>query len=105
MKKASPRKGDIYLLNFPMRSRFFIILSNNIANEHSKIITVAPIAENIVKVYTFEVVVDVNGKRYKVMLNQIGHIEKAFLKSNIGSINEEEMQNVEIALKISLGMS
>jgi len=57
---AYPKKGEIYLVNFDptighevKEKRPAVIISNNIHNQFSPLVTVAPLSSNINKVYPF----------------------------------------------------
>jgi len=59
---AYPKRGEIYLVNFDptighevKKKRPAMILSNNIHNQYSPLVTVAPLSSNVDKVYLFEV--------------------------------------------------
>lgn len=59
-----PKKGEIYLVNFDptigsevKKKRPALILSNDIHNQYSPLVTVAPLSSNTNKVYPFEVYV------------------------------------------------
>jgi mRNA-degrading endonuclease toxin of MazEF toxin-antitoxin module len=46
----------------------------------------------------------VNGKKAKAMANQLATVDKSRLKSRIGSATHREMEGIEEAIKIQLGM-
>lgn len=55
---AYPKKGEIYLVNFDptighevKKKRPAVIISNDIHNQFSPLVTVAPLSSNINKVY------------------------------------------------------
>ncbi|MBI3508238.1 MAG: type II toxin-antitoxin system PemK/MazF family toxin [Chlamydiia bacterium] len=110
-KRNFPLRGDIYWVNLDptigsetKKTRPGLILSNDIANELSEIIMIAPITSNVRNIYPFEVAVKVAGKAGKIMLNQTRAIDKARLCSKIDSIDKETMKLVEGALKIVFGL-
>ena len=47
-----PKKGEIYLIN---KKRPALILSNDIHNQYSPLITVAPLSSKTNKVYPFDI--------------------------------------------------
>jgi len=76
-KNNFPRRGDIYWVNLDptlgsetKKTRPALILSNNIGNEISNIIILAPITSKVKNVYPFEIKISLDGKAGKVMLNQ-----------------------------------
>ena len=60
-----PKKGEIYLVNFDptighevKKKRPALIISNDIHNQHSPLVTVAPLFSNVDKIYPFEISCD-----------------------------------------------
>jgi mRNA interferase MazF len=104
-------RGDVYWVNLDptigvetTKTRPGLILSNDIANEVSKILMIAPITSKVNVIYPFEVKVTVDGKEGKIMLNQCRAVDKIRLKSRIASVTPETMKLVEDALKIVFGL-
>ncbi len=84
---ASISRGDIFLVNFDptigaqaKKTRPAVVISNDINNAHSPIVSIAPITSNVTKVYSFEVEIPtgVGGlkSRSKVMANQTRAVDK-----------------------------
>src|SRR5689334_6458085 len=95
-KNGFPRRGEIYWVNFEpaigeetKKKRPALVVSNNIGNEISKIIIVAPITSKIKSVYPFEVKVSIDGAQGKIMLNQCRAIDKSRLGEKIVEIDQE----------------
>ena len=97
-----PKKGEIYLVNFDptigheaKKKRPALILSNNIHNRYSPLVTVAPLSSNINKVYPFEVYVTKKStglnENSKIMIIQLRSIDKKRLIHKIGNIEDEEI--------------
>lgn len=97
-----PKKGEIYLVNFDptvgheaKKKRPALILSNNIHNQYSPLVTVAPLSSNINKVYPFEVYVTKKltglNENSKIMIIQLRSIDKKRLINKIGNIEDEEI--------------
>ncbi|NGX26953.1 MAG: hypothetical protein K940chlam6_00880, partial [Chlamydiae bacterium] len=105
-------RGDIYWVNLDptiggetKKTRPALVVSNDIGNENSKIVIVAPITSKVKNVYPFEVRVSVNGKPGKVMLNQCRAVDKARLTSKINSVDQRTMKSAEDAIKIVFGIN
>jgi mRNA interferase MazF len=108
---ASIKRGAVFLVNFDptlgaeaRKTRPALVVSNDINNVHSPIISIAPITSNVTRVYSFEVEVP-SGKgglqtRSKVMVNQTRAVDKIRLIKKLGNLPEEIMINVNQALKI-----
>jgi mRNA interferase MazF len=101
---AYPKKGEIYLVNFDptighevKKKRPAIIISNNIHNQFSPLVTVAPLSSNINKVYPFEVYIPKEStglnENSKIMIIQLRSIDKKRLINKIGNIEDKEIIN------------
>ncbi len=111
----SIRRGDIWLVNLDptvghkiKKIRPSLIIQNNLGNQFSPVTIIAPItSKNIDNVYPFEVLVDITSleRKSKILLNQIRAIEKERLIKKIASITPEFLEEVNVALKMSLGLS
>lgn len=110
------KRGEIWLVNLDptvgheMRKiRPAVIIQNNIGNKYSPLTIVAPLtSQGTEKIYPVEVLLtsenaDVD-KDSKVLLSQIRTIDKIRLVRKLGSVNLEVIENLNQALKISLGL-
>jgi len=106
---ASIKRGEVFLVNFDptvgaeaRKTRPALVVSNDINNAHSPIISISPITSNISRIYSFEVEVptDTGGlqTRSKVMLNQTRAVDKIRLIKRLGHLPEEIMKQVNQAL-------
>ena len=110
-------RGDLIIANFePIRGseqggvRPALIIQNNISNEYSPTIIVAPLTS---KIYSkdFPTNVFLSKKDSKlskdstILLNQIRTIDKSRIKKRISKLNPYVMFQVDIAMKVSLGLS
>jgi mRNA interferase MazF len=105
--KEFPKRGEIYWTDLePTRGsetkkkRPGLIVSNDIGNELSNVVMVAPITSKATRVFPFEVRFELSGKPAKIMLNQTRALDKSRLDTRIGQANDEVMQAVAIALKL-----
>lgn len=109
-----PKRGDIYLVNFDptvghevKKARPAVIITNNINNEYSPVLTVIPLSGNIKRVYPFEVKVSAGkglDKASKIMVNQIRTVDKKRLIKKISSVSPEIVKKVEAAIKLHFDM-
>jgi mRNA interferase MazF len=108
---ASIRRGEVFLVNFDptvgaeaKKTRPALVVSNDINNQHSPIISISPITSNVTKVYSFEVEVPSGSgglkTRSKVMVNQTRAVDKIRLIKKIASLSEKIMLEVNRALKL-----
>ncbi len=108
---ASIKRGEIFLVNFDptvgaeaRKIRPALVVSNDINNAHSPIVSISPITSNISRIYSFEVKVpaDTGGlqTRSKVMVNQTRAVDKIRLIKRLGHLPEEIMKQVNQALML-----
>jgi mRNA interferase MazF len=81
-----------------------VVVSNDISNEHSPIVSIAPITSNVTRVYSFEVEIPAGisslTSRSKIMVNQTRAVDKIRLVQLIGSLPAELTEQVKSALKL-----
>lgn len=105
------QRGDVFWVNFDpslgseiKKIRPALVVSNNIANEKSSRVIVAPITSTANKVYIFEALINLPNLRGKIMLDQIKSFDKVRLKEKIVTLDLETMEKVNEALKIALDL-
>ena len=109
------RRGDIYLANLnPFKgseqggTRPVLVLSNDIGNFYSSLITIAPITSQLKKIQqpTHVMLDNVRGLSTESMvcLEQIHAIDKMRILKYLGKISKDQMSAVEDAALESLGM-
>ena len=113
---AEVKRGDIWLVNLDptigheiRKSRPAVIIQNDLGNKYSPITIVAPItSQNIEKIYPIEVLLNKKNsgleKDSKILLNQTRAIDKRRLVKKIGKVDNEIIDKVNDAIKISLGL-
>ena len=101
---AYPKKGEIYLVNFDptighevKKKRPALIISNNIHNQYSPLVTVAPLSSNVDRVYPFEVYISKGmahlNDNSKIMIIQLRSTDKKRLLNKIEAIEDKEILN------------
>lgn len=107
-----PRRGDVFWVSLDptvgseiQKTRPAVIISNDIGNELSPCVVVAPISSSVSKIYPVQVKVVVKGKAGKVVSNQLRTIDKRCLGKKICSLSPESMQLVDASIKIVLGLN
>lgn len=111
------RRGDIWVVNLDptigheiKKSRPAVIIQNDLGNKYSPITIVAPVtSQNTEKIYPIEVLLTKQNARLqkesKVLLNQIRAIDKRRLVKRVGMLSDDAQEQVNEALRISLGLS
>ncbi len=103
------KKGDIFLVNFDptigaeaKKTRPAVIVSNDINNANSPIISISPVTSNVSRVYSFEVQIPKNigelDKKSKIMVNQTRAVDKIRLVKKIGTLPNDIVKQINIAL-------
>lgn len=104
------KRGDVFWVNFDptqgevRKIRPAVILSNNMFNKHLPRLIVVPVTSRVEKVYEFDALVFVAGKKGKAMLDQIRAIDKSRLGSKIGTLTRDEIADVDRAIKLALSL-
>lgn len=107
-----PKRGEIYWVDLDptmgseiQKTRPALVISNNIGNELSSRVIVAPITSSTLRVFPFQVTIELNGKPRKILLDQIRTLDRARLKNKIAVVDKSIMTLVEKAIKVSLALS
>ena len=110
------KRGELYLAGLDpvigkeiSKTRPVLILSNNKSNEFSGTVTILPItSKNIDKTYPFEVFLKKGSgnlpKNSKIKADQIRTVDKSRMIKRIGVLEEENIKEVEQAIKIHLDL-
>jgi mRNA interferase MazF len=111
-----PRRGEIYWVALDptvgseiAKTRPALIISNDIGNEHSARVIIAPISsQHTGRIYPFEVLVPMGegglADTSKVLLDQIRAVDKARLNRRIGSLPSVRMAAVDRAIRLSMSV-
>ena len=110
--KNFPRRGDVYWVNLDpafgsevKKTRPGVIVSNDIGNEVSDVVMIAPITSKVKHIYPFEVKVEIQSKSAKIMLNQCRAVDKKRILQKIGTIEQNVILAIDEALKVVFGLS
>ena len=116
-RRGGPRRGEIYLTALdPARGREIqktrpaLIVQNDISNRLTEMTIVAPITSTVrFPLNPVHVLLDAGGTGLAVtsvaLFNQIRAIDMRRLIKRIGAVDDETMERVDEAIKISLGLT
>lgn len=112
MVKNFPKRGEIHRVNLDptvgaetQKLRPGLIISNDIGNEMSDVVIIAPITSKIKNIYPFEVAITVQKKSGKAMINQCRAVDKSRLTGKLGEADPKTMHAVDEAIKIVFSIS
>jgi mRNA interferase MazF len=104
-------RGEIYWIELDptlgteiKKTRPCLILSINAYNKKMPRVIIFPITSQIQNIYPFQILVDVNGKKGKVMTDQVRCVDKIRIKGKIGELDSLKIQEVEASIKLCLGL-
>ncbi|MDT8441366.1 MAG: type II toxin-antitoxin system PemK/MazF family toxin [Desulfuromonadales bacterium] len=105
------KRSEVWWVNFDpsvgsevRKVRPAVIVSNNAANTHLNRVQVVPLTSNTGKCYPSEAIVVLNGSESKAMADQLATVDKRRLQNFVGTVNGQDMKQVERAIKIQLGL-
>lgn len=105
------KRGDVFWVKLDpaigseiKKTRPAVVISNNIQNEIGVRFIVAPITSSIDKVYPFEALLEIANKKGKAQLDQIRTIDAKRLGDFIVHLSPQEIQQIDLSLKLVLSI-
>ena len=111
-----PLRGEIYWVNLDpaigteiAKTRPALIISNDVGNEHSSRVIVAPLTTQAVEwTHPFEVFIPSGQagleRASKALLNQIRTLDKRRLGRRIGALPADRMPHVDRSIRVTLSV-
>jgi mRNA interferase MazF len=106
------KRGEVWWVEFDpaigteiRKTRPAVIVSNDAANRNLARVVVVPLTSNTGKQYPGEALVTMDGQSSKAMADQIMASDKARLKWQLGAVSKSDMQAIEDAIRIHLGLA
>jgi len=122
-RMSVPRRGEIYWVNIEsepndkkdfkpkptgaesQKDRPGVIISNNKQNQFSGAVIVALITSQFDKIYFFEVEIEVEGQKGKILTDQIYTVDKSRLGRKMGTLNEKQLQKLVVGIHTVLELN
>jgi mRNA interferase MazF len=105
------KRAEVWWVNFDpaigteiRKKRPAVIFSNDLSNKFLSRLQVIPLTTNVENLYPSEAYVTFNGKQNKAMADQLTTVSKQRLDKKVGKLSAKDMDAVERAVKIQLGL-
>jgi mRNA interferase MazF len=105
------KRSEVWWINFEpsvggeiKKKRPAVIVSNDSSNKFLDRLQVVPLSSNTERFYPSEARVRLRGKPNKAMADQLTTVSKERLFKKAGTLSVKDMQKVDEAIKIQLGI-
>ena len=107
----APRRGDVVWVRLDpvvgteiKKTRPAVVVSNDSCNRHGARVVVVPVTSNVETLYPGEALVEIRGRKGRVLGDQIRSIDRARLRGRVQRLTGDEMDRVDEALRVTLSL-
>lgn len=112
MTEKTYRRGDVFWWYCPDHNRVHIqegarpcvIVSNDLCNESSGVVTIVPFTTKVKKPYPQQVPVVFEGSISIALADQLTSVPKTELGHKIGKLTSWQMKQIDVAMMVQLGL-
>lgn len=105
------KRGEIWWVNLAssvggeiQKRRPAVIVSNDSANRHLNRVQLIPLTRSTSKLYPCEAYVTIGKRKNKAMADQLTTANKQRLSNRIGKVEDQEMLEIERAIRVQLDL-
>ncbi len=106
------KRGEVWWVEFDpaigseiAKRRPAIIVSNDSANRNLSRVVVIPLTSSTARLYPGEALVKIGKQTSKAMADQIMAADKSRLKDKLGAVSNVDLELVEDAIRVHLGLA